>query len=249
MREILRREVPYLLDRSEAEKLKLHLRPVLPPDRSAAQQGYRVRSVYLESGYDCFPLPPQSKRVLRLRLYSPGASTVFLEMQQRQGPQLLKRALPLTRPEAQALFNGDYSVLLRKNSLFAQECFELMEPRAYRPKAMVEYRRQAFQAGSDALRITFDSDIRGYTEDFPLFGETRLSCPVFPKNAVMMEVKYTGFLITYFKELLRTAQKQPLTVSKYALALQFGGSALVPEAPLPEKQVLDWLENAGGIAI
>lgn len=133
-----------------------------------------------------------------------------------------KRSLRLSRREAQALIEGDYSVLLNSGSEFGQECYSIMEMWAYRPKTVVEYDRFAFIAPENSIRITFDSGIRANEVNFNIFDRNLVLNSVMSPFAVVLEVKYNGFLLSYIKHMLLPVQKSELSVSKYCMARQIG---------------------------
>ena len=129
---------------------------------------------------------------------------------------------PETIHEAQALIEGDYSVLLNSGSEFGQECYSIMEMWAYRPKTVVEYDRFAFIAPENSIRITFDSGIRANEVNFNMFDRNLVLNSVMSPFATVLEVKYNGFLLSYIKHMLLPVQKSELSVSKYCMARQIG---------------------------
>ena len=75
-------------------------------------------------------------------------------MKQKEGPYQKKRSLRLTREDAARLCRGDYFPLLTYKEPFAAECYGLMNCRCYRPRVIVEYRRQAYIARENHIRVT-----------------------------------------------------------------------------------------------
>ena len=146
----------------------------------------------------------------------------MLEMKQKQGASQLKRSLRVTREVAQRLITGDYAPLLQSGEAFAAECYALMQSRCYRPKAIVEYDRKAFIAKENKIRVTFDSRIVATESSFDLFDERLNMAPVLDPGAVVMEVKYNGFLLDYIRRMINTVDQSELSVSKYMLARQNG---------------------------
>ena len=213
MRDVLREEKKFLLNQAEALKLRNYLSNVVHTDLHNGPDGYQVRSLYFDS---------LSNRDFRLRVYSPDADFALFEMKQKQGPYQRKRSLRLSRKEAQALIEGDYSVLLNSGSEFGQECYSIMEMWAYRPKTVVEYDRFAFIAPENSIRITFDSGIRANEVNFNVFDKNLVLNSVMSPFAVVLEVKYNGFLLSYIKHMLLPVQKSELSVSKYCMARQIG---------------------------
>ena len=226
VRDVLREEKKFLLNQAEALKLRNYLSNVVHTDSHNGPDGYQVRSLYFDSlsnrDFQEKEDGLELRRKFRLRVYSPDADFALFEMKQKQGPYQRKRSLRLSRREAQALIEGDYSVLLNSGSEFGQECYSIMEMWAYRPKTVVEYDRFAFIAPENSIRITFDSGIRANEINFNLFDRNLVLNSVMSPFAVVLEVKYNGFLLSYIKHMLLPVQKSELSVSKYCMARQIG---------------------------
>ena len=224
MRDVLREEKKFLLNQVEALKLRNYLSNVVHTDSHNGPDGYQVRSLYFDSlsnrDFQEKEDGLELRRKFRLRVYSPDADFALFEM--KQGPYQRKRSLRLSRMEAQALIEGDYSVLLNSGSEFGQECYSIMEMWAYRPKTVVEYDRFAFIAPENSIRITFDSGIRANEVNFNIFDRNLVLNSVMSPFAVVLEVKYNGFLLSYIKHMLLPVQKSEISVSKYCMARQIG---------------------------
>ena len=224
MRDVLREEKKFLMLQAEALALRAHLSGVLTQDANNGIDGYCVRSLYfdtlrnrdLQEKEDGIEL----RRKLRLRVYSPDADFALLEMKQKQGVQQRKRSLRLSKGDAQRLIAGDYSPLLRYSDPFAAECYALMQTRCYRPRTVIEYRRLAFAAKENNIRITFDHRIEATSAHYDIFDPKLLMTPVLDPSQAVLEVKFNGFLLSYIKDCLNTVDKSELSVSKYALARQ-----------------------------
>ena len=113
---------------------------------------------------------------------------------------------------------GDYRPLQAYEDPFAAECYGLMHCRCYRPKAVVEYRRQAFVARENHIRITLDSRIVATEAELDLFSQRLPMYAVMDPFHMVLEVKYNGFLLSYIKDLLNLVERSELSVSKYCLA-------------------------------
>ena len=55
-----------------------------------------------------------------------------------------------------------------------------------------------------------------------MLGERLNMAPVLAPGAVVMEVKYNGFLLDYIRRMINTVDQSELSVSKYMLARQNG---------------------------
>ena len=222
MNDVLRQEKKYSINLLDAAELRRRLGLVMHEDRHNGPQGYAIRSLYFDTPDDQDFRDKvdglELRRKIRLRTYSPQAGFAMLEMKQKQGPYQRKRSLRLPREEAERLCRGDYGVLLRHGDPFAAECFGLMHCRCYRPKAVVEYRRTAYVARENNIRVTFDGQIAATESNCGLFDEHLVLYPVMPGSRLVLEVKYNGFMLSYIKDALNAVERSELSVSKYCLA-------------------------------
>ena len=222
MNEVLRQEKKYAVNVADGAVLRRHLEPVMHADAHNGPQGYGIRSLYFDTPDDQDFQDKidglELRRKIRLRTYSPRSDFAMLEMKQKEGPYQRKRSLRLSREDAQRLCRGDYRPLQAYEDPFAAECYGLMHCRCYRPKAVVEYRRQAFVARENHIRITLDSRIVVTESELDLFSERLPMYPVMDPFHMVLEVKYNGFLLSYIKDLLNLVEWSELSVSKYCLA-------------------------------
>ena len=220
--EVLRQEKKYLMNLVSMKRLSGQLAQVMIEDPHNGAEGYCVRSLYFDTlrdtDYEEKLDGLELRRKIRLRIYAPGDSFAMLEMKQKQGSRQKKRSLRVSREDAAALTRGRYDCLLRYPDPFAAECYGLMHCRCYRPKTVVEYRRKAFIAKENKIRITFDHQIRATETCGDLFSPVLNMNPVLDPFNGVLEVKYNGFLLTYLKNLVNEADRSELSVSKYCLA-------------------------------
>lgn len=226
MNEVLRQEKKYLINTVLARKLGAYLASAMTEDSHSGAEGYPVRSLYFDTlndgdfGDKLDGL--ELRRKIRLRTYDPAGSFAMLEMKQKSGALQKKRSLRMEREDAVRLIRGDTGVLLKYGEDFAAECYALMHILCYRPKTVVEYKRRAFIAKENKVRITIDSHIISSESCFNIFSERLVQHRVLdPYNAVL-EVKYNGFLPSYIKELASAADCSEISVSKYCLARSVG---------------------------
>lgn len=220
--EVLRQEKKYLLPLQEARQLSGRLAAVMIQDGHNGPTGYRIRSLYFDTVEDRDFNDKvdglELRRKIRLRCYDPNHDFAVLEMKQKEGQYQKKRSLRMSRADAMRLISGDYEPLLHYGEPFALECYGLMHMFCYRPKAVVEYRRQAFIARENRIRITLDSNIIATESCYDIFSPKLLQYPVLEPYNVVLEIKYNGFLLSYIKNLASTANRSEYSVSKYCLA-------------------------------
>ena len=222
MRQVLRKEKKFLLNVASAKQVEARVAAILPGDAHNGYGGYPVRSLYFDTLHDrdyaekLFGTDPRRK--VRIRIYDPNADFARLELKQKQGENQLKRSLPLSRAEAEALIAGDFGVLRTRPEPFAAEMHAFMSINGYRPKCIVEYDRAAFIAKENKIRVTFDRNVRATEANMDLFDPRLCLYPVLDPFNVVLEVKFNGFLLSYIKDAVGMADKSELSVSKYCLA-------------------------------
>lgn len=222
MNEVLRQEKKFLITLPQYYRFSNHLSQVLTLDKHSQGDGYMIRSLYFDTmddkDYHEKEDGVELRRKIRLRNYGPHLPFAVLEMKQKQGGLQKKRSLNLNKEDAKRMIMGDYSVLLKYEESFATECFTLMNMQCYRPKAVVTYRRKAFVAKENKIRVTFDHHIQGTESCFDLFSDTLSESNLLDPFLVVLEVKYNGFLLGYIKDMLQECDTSELSVSKYCLS-------------------------------
>ena len=226
MNEVLRQEKKYLMNVIDCEKVCGILDQVMIKDPHNGAQGYRIRSLYFdtlnETDYHDKLEGIELRRKVRLRIYDPSADFAMLELKQKEGQYQRKRSLRISRKDAQELAKGRYDSLLGYKEPFAAECYGIMHGRCYRPKTVVEYRRRAFIARENRIRITMDTGLEATETCFDIFSPDLNMYPVLDKFNGVLEIKYNGFLLSYIKNLTEIADRSELSVSKYCLARSAG---------------------------
>ncbi len=222
MNEVYRQEKKYFMTISGMKELSCRLDRVMIPDPHNGILGYNIRSLYFDSLYDRDYEEKidglELRRKIRVRIYDPADDFAMLEMKQKEGAYQKKRSLRISRADAAGLAEGRYGSLLKYDDPFAAECYGMMQMYCYRPKTIVEYRRRAYIARENRIRITFDGDIRATECCADLFSEHLNLYPVLDPFNGVLEVKYNGFLLSYIKNLVNAADRSELSVSKYCLA-------------------------------
>lgn len=222
LRRVLREEKKFLLNYLEFYKVKGFLNQVMIPDSHNGAEGYMVRSLYFDTLDDlCFreKIDGVSKRKkMRLRIYHPDDKIAYLEMKQKDGKYQMKRSLAISKSDALELIDGNYDVLLEYKKDFAMECYSVLKEGGYVPKTVVQYKRHAFIAKENNIRITLDGEVLATEANFNIFDPNLPLYPVFPKSVEILEVKFNGFLLEYIKNFMDNVDKSELSVSKYCLA-------------------------------
>lgn len=221
MNEVLRKEKKILLTIDEYYRIKEKLKKVISLDKNSKDNGYTVRSLYFDTiddkDFESKENGLEIRRKIRLRNYGADSNFANLEMKQKQGEFQKKRSLKLSKEDAKKLIDGNNSILLKYSESFAYECYCLMNMYCYRPKAVVEYKRDAFIVKENKIRITLDHDIKATESNFDIFDNNLNQNLMMNNFFVVLEVKYDGFLLSYVKDLLKDIDKREISISKYCL--------------------------------
>lgn len=225
-----REEKKYVITRDDYYKLRHKISQVMHRDfhsdnslyKHRKGEGYTIRSLYFDSLDDRDYLEKiegiELRRKLRIRTYMNDPTFCMLEIKKKQGQYQKKTSYRLTKEQGERLIHGDYSMLLELNHPFLLECYYMISQHVYRPMSVVTYEREAFVAKENKIRITFDQMIRGSESNFNIFSHQLPEIPFFDPYYVVLEVKYSGFLLQYIKDLLVEVEKEQLSVSKYCLS-------------------------------
>ncbi|MDE7029495.1 MAG: polyphosphate polymerase domain-containing protein [Lachnospiraceae bacterium] len=222
MNEVLRQEKKYLISLDQMYAYSQYFGGVMMQDAHNGAEGYAIRSLYFDTlenrDFEEKENGLALRRKIRLRCYDAADSFAMLEMKQKQGAMQKKRSLRMKREDAMQLVRGEYGVLLSYEEAFARECYAVMNMHCYRPRAVVEYRRKAFIAKENKIRITFDHQIKATESNMDLFSAQLVQNTVLDTYLAVLEVKYNGFLLSYIKDLLQCCDSSELSVSKYCLS-------------------------------
>lgn len=225
-----RSEHKYLISEVTALALRGFVSAYLTPDDHMPADdcdGYHVHSLYLDSpAFDLYRETTEgvkNRYKLRMRFYdeSPTAP-VFLEIKSRTTESIRKMRAIVSKPAAEAMLKGNRlspADLLNpsdKSTLALEEFNRRVARLAASGSAFVSYQREAYVAlDSDGVRITFDRHIVGLPYDC-LYGMQMpdSAASVFP-GQVVLEIKYTGQLPCWSRDLIRDFGLQRTSFPKY----------------------------------
>lgn len=226
MNTVLRREEKYTMKYDEALLFANKFEQIMYKDSFSKGGSYTVRSLYFDTinDKDFFDKIDEQefRRKIRLRIYNPNDQSAKLELKQKQDIYQKKRSLSISREDALELIDGNTSVLLKYKNDFANEIYTIMSMECYRPKVIIEYKRKAFMAKENEIRLTFDSNIRASESSFNLFDENLLLNSVFDYSSVIFEVKYNRFMLSYISDIISRIDRRSVSSSKYCLGRSIG---------------------------
>ncbi len=214
-----RAELKFFLSYREAALLRERFRGVMRPDPHADADGcYTVTSLYFDTPNDRSrygnDASARCRKKYRIRVYDHADSFIALECKHKCGDRGWKDVIPLTKEEYTSLLKGDPTPLLAHPEEAAQRAYADLRVYLYRPRAIVEYKREVFLHPIEQVRITFDTEIRGCDSAGDILSPPPLT-PTLPADLVLLEVKYHRFLPAFVHDLLPTDIMPATPNSKY----------------------------------
>lgn len=234
IRRFNRYELKYVIPAAKYRALVHDLRYFMTPDGHGDADGfYRITSLYYDSP-DCAAYRSKIdglkyRRKLRLRIY-PGkditkVQTCFVEIKQRMNRTVQKRRLKLSLEDGERLCAGEDLDLQfdELDEAAASEVRYMVKVMSLAPKAIVSYRRQAFEGSryESGMRVTFDMQLLGRIHALKVNEEAH-DYHFFPADFYIMEVKVNERIPDWMTTLLARHECQVQRVSKYCASLATG---------------------------
>lgn len=220
-----RRELKYPIGEMDYYKVNELFKEVLTPDPNNKDYGYRIRSLYFDSlnndDYYAKVNGEEVRKKIRLRIYDTNTAKVKLEIKRKMNVSQRKETTTISREDAIALINKDYSVLLKYENDTAKSAYNIMTIGQYRPVVLVDYNRRAYIHNENNIRVTLDSDIKSNEFDFDMFNEDILMTPIVDYYNAVLEVKFDGELFCWISQALAGLDTTNRSLSKYCSSRQF----------------------------
>jgi len=217
-----RHELKFYINAADAALLRTRLRAVARPDENADEGGgYHVRSLYFDNYEDkavIEKLSGQSRREkFRLRYYGGDTSMIRLEKKSKINRLCYKESAVLTADQCTAILEGYYDMALKNpDAPLLMELYAKIRSQNLRPRSIVDYYREAYVFRAGNVRITFDSQIRMSNS---VTGFLNPALPTIPAaNAIILEVKYDGFLPDIIRDIVQIGFRNQTEFSKYLVA-------------------------------
>jgi hypothetical protein len=227
-------EQKYILTEDQAQAAREFVGAHLELDENGIGKphySYPVHSLYLDSGLlDTFWATingDKNRYKLRLRFYDNHPDTpVFFEIKRRLNGCILKQRGGVRKEAVPWLLNGhlpEPAHLLRpspRQLVAIQHFLELVEQLHAHPTAHVAYLREAYvDPVNDAVRVTFDRDVRAETRRAPDF-DTRMENYSQPfGDKVILELKFTDRYPNWFQRLIERFDLMQCGAAKYCEGL------------------------------
>lgn len=218
----MRHELKYLINEGTAQALRARLMPLMTPDPHGENGGYRVTSLYFDdiynSAYNDKLNGIDTRRKFRARCYGLDPSHITLEAKHKDGEFVSKISMPLTREQYDSLLACDCSFMSAHDGdedAFG-EFYRSDRLTRLRPKAIVDYRREALICPHGNVRITFDRRLSACFDTVDMFSPKAFCSPVLPKE-IILEIKFDSYLPAAISAVLQGLEAPQLSVSKYII--------------------------------
>lgn len=220
-----RHEWKHEINYADMLTLRQRLSTVAKRDAHTTEGKYEIRSLYFDNINDKALREKidgiNIREKFRIRYYNGDVSFIRLEKKSKVNDLCLKDSTWLTKEQAQAIVEGDYSWMMDSGAPLIEELYTKMRKQGLRPKTIVEYIREPFVFAPGNVRVTLDYNIR-----------TGLSCTDFLKPsivtvpagdaAIILEVKWDEFLPDIIRDAVRLNNRRAGAFSKYAVCRIYG---------------------------
>lgn len=220
-----RHEWKHEINLSDMIAIRQRLKAVAQTDTHAVNGSYEIRSLYFDNLSDKAlreKLDGVNKREkFRIRYYNRDTSLIHLEKKSKNGGLGTKESTVVTKEQAQAIVDGDYTWMAHTGEPLIEELHYKMTTQQLRPKTIVDYTREPYIFSAGNARITMDYDIRTglLCTDF-----LNPECVTIPAgNApIILEVKWDAYLPDIIRDAIQLGSRHPCAFSKYAACRIYG---------------------------
>ena len=197
------------------------LKNIMKLDNNALEGGkYKIRSLYFDNYLDKAVMEKLSgvsrREKFRIRLYNNNPNYIKLEKKSKSNRLCYKESALLSEEECYNLTNSHYEFLKDKKETIFMELYTKMNYQNLRPRAIVDYYREAYIYKAGNVRITFDSNIRMSNNIKGIFNSELSTIP--SANAIILEIKYDGFLPEIIRQIIRIDNRNETEFSKYVVS-------------------------------
>lgn len=220
-----RHEWKHEISLSDMFAIRQRLRAVAQADLHTINGSYEIRSLYFDNISDKAlreKLDGVNKREkFRIRYYNGDTSLIHLEKKSKLGGLGTKESAVLTKEEAQAIVDGDYTWMTHSERPLIEELYFKITTQQLRPKTIVDYTREPYIFPAGNVRITLDYNIRTglLCTDF-----LNSECVTVPAGdaPIILEVKWDAYLPDIIRDAIQLDSRHPCAFSKYAACRIYG---------------------------
>ena len=223
---VKRQELKYYVNSIEADRMRNLLKSMLLTDKNTKiNNGYLVSSLYFDN-YDDSNLEEKldgifSRRKFRIRIYNKDYSLIKLENKIKENNTISKVSSIITKEDSYNLCNLNFKNI-KNRSKPLNMMLTYLDVFKYRPKVIVEYKREAYYLPYNDIRITFDKNLSTYNNFTEINNiHNGASVPVINENMITLEVKFSNELPIHLKDLLSTLPASRASIGKFVIGQRF----------------------------
>ena len=215
-----RHELKYMLNPADAAVIKSRLKSVCRFDVNTDENGrYKVSSLYFDdycnSAINDNLTGGLRRKKFRIRVYNNGDSLIKLEKKSKHNEGGFKESVNISREQYEQILRGEVLESNCSENDVLNDFINFQKTRLLKPRVVVEYDREAYVFEPGDVRITFDSNVRSSVNDMDILDRSIITAPVIKDCDTIMEVKYTGFIPGFIKNVLTTGNGNRQAFSKY----------------------------------
>ena len=216
-----RHEHKFYINYSDYLAIRQRLKIVATADKHTKDNnGYQIRSLYFDNCYDKAVMEKLAglgrREKFRIRYYNDNIDFMRLEKKSKINRLTYKENTKITAAECQRIIQGDYQLLNDSTDSLKLELYAKMQKELLRPRNIVDYEREVYVYEPGNVRITFDSNIRMSNHIYEFLNPDRITTQA--ANAIILEVKYDGFLPEVIRHIVQVDGRSQTEFSKYVVA-------------------------------
>ena len=219
-----RHEIKFEINYSDLLTIRHRLHAVAFPDPHAIRGKYKIRSLYFDNLADKALMEKVNGMPLRenfrIRYYNGDPSVIHLEKKTKIDRLGSKQSAPLTKAQAQQIVDGSLAWMPESEFPLIRELYSKMQTQGLAPKTIVDYTREPFIYPAGNVRVTLDTDVRSGMRCTDFLNPDCVTVPV--SDAIILEVKWDGFLPDIIRDAVSLADRREGAFSKYAACRIYG---------------------------
>ncbi len=220
----LRHEIKHEINHSDMITIRHRLSAVAYHDPHTIDGKYFIRSLYFDNIEDKALMEKingySRREKFRIRYYNGDTSVIHLEKKSKIDHLGNKASASLTPQQAQSIVDGDIGWMMESEYPLVRELHSKMKSQGIAPKTIVDYTREPFIFPAGNVRVTLDYNVRSGLRCTDFLNPDCVTVPV--SDAIILEVKWDGFLPDIIRDAVALADRREGAFSKYAACRIYG---------------------------
>ena len=215
-----RNEHKFYINYADYLTLRSRLRAIAQPDKNTNETGgYKIRSLYFDNYMDKAVMEKLAgtgrREKFRIRYYNNNIDFIRLEKKSKSNKLTYKENTQITKSQCAEILS-EYECLNNENIPLLMELYTKMHTQILRPKNIVDYDREVYVYPAGNVRITLDKKVRTSNNVNEFLNPHSMT--ILAATAIILEVKYDGFLPDVMRDIVQINQRNQTEFSKYVVA-------------------------------